>query len=308
MDYILHVLVLAGMYAIYAMSLNLELGYAGLYNFGHVAFFGVGAYVSALLTLGGWPVEPSLVAAALLAGLAGAVFAWGSLRLTGDYFGMATLAFAEMFRLLALNERWLTRGPLGLPGIPRPGWMGQGMSGLPHFLVFELVVAAGVWWLLRRLTASPFGRALKVIREDEQVAQALGKNLLSFRVRAVAAGSALAGLVGGLWAHYITYISPNDFTLQGMILVLLCVVLGGKATMAGPVVGAVAVIFFQEALRFLPFGEQMGRYVAPLQGMVFGLALVLLMLKRPEGLIPEFRGDRAPAGGAAPEPPQAGRS
>ena len=185
MDYILHVLVLAGMYAIYAMSLNLELGYAGLYNFGHVAFFGVGAYVSALLTLGGWPVEPSLVAAALLAGLAGAVFAWGSLRLTGDYFGMATLAFAEMFRLLALNERWLTRGPLGLPGIPRPGWMGQGMSGLPHFLVFELVVAAGVWWLLRRLTASPFGRALKVIREDEQVAQALGKNLLSFRVRAV---------------------------------------------------------------------------------------------------------------------------
>jgi branched-chain amino acid transport system permease protein len=289
MDYLLHILIVSLIYAMFAVSLNLELGFTGLYNFGHVAFFGIGAYTSALLSLSGFPVAMSMFCGMAAAGIAGALLAVPALRLTGDYFGIATLAFAEMMRLLFLNERWLTKGPMGLPGIPRPFGIHFGVSGLPFYLILSLLLALAVFLVSYRITHSPFGRALKVVREDEYVAQALGKNVLSLKVRIVAVGSLLAGLAGALYGHYITYISPSDFTLNETILVILCVVLGGRGTQWGPVLGAFLVIFFQELLRFLPIPVDFGRVVAPIQGMVFGAVLVLLMLKRPEGILPEYK-------------------
>lgn len=290
MDYLFHILIIALIYSIFAISLNLELGYAGLYNFGHVAFFGIGAYTSALLSLAGLPVAVSMVCGMAVAGGAGAVLAIPALRLSGDYFGIATLVFAEMARLFFLNERWLTKGPMGLPGIPRPGWIGGGVAALPMFLVFCALLTIAVFLIIRRLTTAPFGRALKVVREDEYVAQALGKNVLTLKIKAITVGSVLAGLAGGLWAHYITYISPGDFTLTETILVLLCVVLGGRGTNWGPVLGAFVITFFGESVRFLPIPMDFGRFVAPLQGMVYGAVLILIMLKRPEGLLPEYKG------------------
>jgi len=290
MDYLIHILVVSLIYSIFAISLNLELGYTGLYNFGHVAFFGIGAYTSSLLSLAGVPVSIGLVAAMSVAGAAGALLALPALRLSGDYFAVATLAFAEMARLAFLNERWLTKGPMGLPGIPRPDWIGGGLGALPRFLLFCLAVTLIAWCLVRGLTKAPFGRALKVVREDPYVAEALGKNVFSVKIRAFALGSVLAGMAGGLWAHYITYISPSDFTLTETILVLLCVVLGGRGTNRGPVLGAFLVVFFQESLRFLPIPAHFSQYVAPIQGMVYGAVLVLLMLKRPQGILPEHGG------------------
>ena len=290
MDYLFHILIIALIYSIFAISLNLELGYTGLYNFGHVAFFGIGAYTSALLSLAGLPVAVSMVCGMAVAGGAGAVLAIPALRLSGDYFGIATLVFAEMARLFFLNERWLTKGPMGLPGIPRPGWIGVGVASLPMFLVFCALLTIAAFFLIRRLTTAPFGRALKVVREDEYVAQALGKNVLTLKIKAITVGSVLAGLAGGLWAHYITYISPGDFTLTETILVLLCVVLGGRGTNWGPVLGAFVITFFGESVRFLPIPMDFGRFVAPLQGMVYGAVLILIMLKRPEGLLPEYKG------------------
>ncbi len=289
MDYLLHILVLALIFSIFAISLNLELGYTGLYNFGHVAFFGIGAYTSALLSLAGLPVSIGMVCGMIFAGVAGTLLAIPALRLAGDYFGIATLAFGEMIRLFFLNERWLTKGPMGLPGIPRPFWIGEGIEGLPIFLVFCSVLMVAVFLVVGQLTTAPFGRALKVVREDEYVAQALGKNVLSLKIRAMTVGSVIAGLAGALWAHYITYISPSDFTLNETILVLLCVVLGGRGTNWGPLLGAFVVVFFQESLRFLPIPTEFNRFLAPLQGMIYGGALVYLMLKRPEGLLPEYR-------------------
>jgi branched-chain amino acid transport system permease protein len=289
MDYLIHILILGLIYTLFAVSLNVELGYAGLYNFGHVAFFGIGAYTSALLSLAGVSTLFSIPLAMVVAGLLGGLLAVPALRLSGDYFGIATLSFGEMMRLVFLNERWLTKGPMGLPGIPRPGWIGEGVAGLPLFLLFAALAVLGAFLLVRHITRSPFGRALKVVREDEYVAQALGKNVLSLKIRAVIAGSVLAGLAGCLWAHYITYISPADFSLNETIMVLLCVVLGGRGTAWGPVLGAFAVIGFQELVRFLPMPADLDRFVAPIQGMVYGGILILLMLKRPEGLVAEYR-------------------
>ena len=289
MDYLLHILIVFLIYAIFAISLNLELGYTGLYNFGHVAFFAIGAYTSALLSLAGYPVALGMAGGMLLAGVLGTLLAIPALRLSGDYFGIATLSFGEIIRLFFLNERWLTKGPMGLPGIPRPAWIGEGIAGLPRFLILCILLTVMVFLVTRRITRSPFGRALKVVREDEYVAQALGKNALSFKVRVVTVGSILAGLAGSLWAHYISYISPADFTLTETILVLLCVVLGGRGTNRGPILGAFVIIFFQEVIRFLPIPPDFGRFVAPLQGVVYGAALIILMLKRPEGLLPEYK-------------------
>jgi len=289
MDYLLHILVICLIYTIFAISLNLELGYTGLYNFGHVAFFGIGAYTSALLSHAGLPVVLGMLCGMVAAGIMGTLVAIPALRLSGDYFGIATLAFGEMMRLFFLNERWLTKGPMGLPGITRPPWIGEGVAGLPKFLVFCALLTLIVFLMVRHIVKAPFGRALKVVREDEYVAQALGKNVLSLKIRAVTVGSVLAGLAGSLWAHYISYISPADFTLNEMIFVLLCVVLGGRGTSWGPMLGAFVIVFFQEAIRFLPVPPDFDRFIAPIQGMVYGGVLVILMLRLPEGLLPEYK-------------------
>lgn len=285
MEYILHITIICLIYILFASSLNLELGYAGLYNFGHVGFFAIGAYSSALITVGGYPIWFGLVASMVVAAFVGLLFAWPVLRLTGDYFGVASLAFAEMIRLVLLNERWLTRGPMGIPGIPRIELMGLAGNSVTLLIVFLLTLFSLL--CMRAILSSPFGRTLKLIREDEHVARAFGKNVVSFKTRTIAVGSAFGGLAGALWAHYIGYISPNDFSLQLTVLVVLCVVLGGRGTLAGPVLGSIIVVTVGEGLRFLPLPATMTAGVAHIQSMLFGLVLVFLMLRRPQGIIAE---------------------
>lgn len=287
MEYGLHIAILCLIYIIFASSLNLELGCAGLYNFGHVGFFGIGAYCSALVSMAGYSVWTGLASSMVVAGAVGIIFAWPVLRLTGDYFGVASLAFAEMIRLIMLNERWLTRGPMGIPGIPRIEV--AGLSGSVVTLMVILILTVVTLICFKLILSSPFGRSLKLIREDEHVARAFGKNVVSFKVRTIALGSAFGGLAGGLWAHYIGYISPNDFTLQLTVLVVLCVVLGGRGTLLGPIIGSILVITVGEVLRFLPLPQTMASGVAHMQSMLFGLVLIFLMLKRPQGIVAETK-------------------
>ncbi|MBM9512044.1 branched-chain amino acid ABC transporter permease [Desulfogranum marinum] len=285
MEYGLHILILCLIYILFSSSLNLELGYAGLYNFGHVGFFAIGAYSSALVTVAGYPIWGGLLLSMVVAAVVGLLFAWPVLRLTGDYFGIASLAFAEMIRLLLLNERWLTRGPMGIPGIPRIEILGLSANMAALIVIFLLTTLSLLCFKI--ILSSPFGRTLKLIREDEYVARAFGKNVVSFKIRTIAVGSAFGGLAGGLWAHYIGYISPNDFSLQLTVLVILCVVLGGRGTLFGPILGSLLVITVGEGLRFLPLPASMTAGVAHIQSMLFGLVLVLLMLRRPQGIVAE---------------------
>jgi branched-chain amino acid transport system permease protein len=287
MDLFLHLCIMIAIYIIFALSLNLEVGYTGLFNFGHVAFFGIGAYTSALLTLHRVPFELSLLLALAMAGLWGFLLSLPSLRLRGDYFGIATLGFGEIIRMVFQNEVWLTKGPMGLPGIPKPILFSYRFATLPQYLSLVLAFTVLTFLVLRVILRSPFGRILKAIREDEIAAAALGKNVLRFRIKSFIIGSLFAGLAGALWAHYTTFVSPGDFTLLETILVLLIVVLGGKGTEWGPVWGAIVLIFFQESLRFLRLPADWTRYLAPLQQMIWGGLLILLMIFRPEGLIRE---------------------
>jgi branched-chain amino acid transport system permease protein len=287
MDLFLHLCVMIIIYIIFAMSLNLEVGYTGLFNFGHVAFFGIGAYTSALLTLQQVPFELSLLIALAMAGLWGFLLSIPSLRLRGDYFGIVTLGFGEIIRMVFQNEVWLTKGPMGLPGIPKPILFSYRFATLPQYLLLTLGFAALTFLILRIILRSPFGRVLRAIREDEVAAEALGKNVFFFRIKSFVIGSLFAGLAGTLWGHYTTFISPGDFTLLETILVLLIVVLGGKGTEWGPVLGAFVLIFFQESLRFLRLPAEWTRYLAPLQQMIFGGLLIVLMIFRPEGLLKE---------------------
>jgi branched-chain amino acid transport system permease protein len=292
MDLLLHLCVVIAIYAIFALSLNLEVGYTGLFNFGHVAFFAIGAYTSALLTLAGVPFVWGLSAALFMAGFCGFLLSIPALKLQGDYFGIATLGFGEILRMIFNNEVWLTKGPMGLPGIPRPELFGIVFDTLPRYLVLSSGFALLTFAILAFVALSPFGRALKAVRDDETAAEILGKNAYRFKIKSFVIGSVFAGLAGVLWAHYTTFISPGDFTLTETILVLLIVVMGGKGTFLGPVVGAVVLIVFQESVRFLRLPPEWTRLLGPLQQMIFGLLLIVLMVFRPEGIIREKGGER----------------
>jgi len=291
-DLLLHLAIVIAIYAVFALSLNVEIGYTGLFNFGHVAFFAIGAYTSALLTLAGFPFSISLLAGLMLAGLCGFLLSIPALKLQGDYFGIATLGFGEILRMVVNNEVWLTKGPMGLPGIPRPELFGLHFDTLPAYLALSGGMALATFAVLAFIVLSPFGRALKAVRDDETAAEILGKNAFRFKIKSFVIGSVFAGLAGVLWAHYTTFISPGDFTLTETILVLLIVVMGGKGTFLGPVVGAVVLIFFQESVRFLRLPPEWTRLLGPLQQMVFGLLLVVFMVFRPEGIVREKGGRR----------------
>jgi branched-chain amino acid transport system permease protein len=176
---------------------------------------------------------------------------------------------------------------MGLPGIPRPELFGIVFDSLPRYLVLSSCFALLTFAVLGFVVLSPFGRALKAVRDDETAAEILGKNAYRFKIKSFAIGSVFAGLAGVLWAHYTTFIGPGDFTLTETILVLLIVVMGGKGTFLGPVVGAVVLIVFQESVRFLRLPPEWTRLLGPLQQMIFGLLLVVLMVFRPEGIIRE---------------------
>jgi branched-chain amino acid transport system permease protein len=289
--YLVAMLVFAGLYALMALGLNAIWGLAGMVNLGLVGFFALGAYASALLTTKlPWPMPLGWAAGAAVAAAAGAMMAVIVARLRGDYLAIVTLGFAEVIRLVASNEIWLTNGTDGISGIPGP-WRGS-VTPQQFNLIFLVLVwsAVGIAFvLLARLSHSPFGRVLRAVREDEDVAAVAGKPVLWFKVRAFCLGAAVVGFAGALYAHYNAYIAPDGFAPLLTIYIVLALTAGGVGAMRGAVVGALLVLLLLEATRLLAAAIPGVTPVqkAALRESIIALSLILLLRFRPQGLIPE---------------------
>jgi branched-chain amino acid transport system permease protein len=289
--YLVAMATFACLYALLALGLNLVWGMTGLINLGLVGFFGFGAYVSALATKrGGLPILLGLVAALALTAVAGGAMAMITARLRGDYLAIITLGFAEVVRLVASNEIWLTNGTDGISGIPGP-WRGRVTPAVFNviFLVLAVLVVMAALLLLQRVRHSPYGRVLRAIRDDDQVAAVAGKHVIRFKVEAFALSAGILGLAGALWGHYTSYIAPEVFVPLVTIYVVLALTAGGTGNNWGAVVGAFLVVFFMEATRFatgwLPGLTPV--QVAALRELLIGASLLLVLRVRPAGLLPE---------------------
>jgi branched-chain amino acid transport system permease protein len=296
-NYLIAMAVSAGIYALMALGVNVVWGFAGMVNLGLVGFFAVGAYTSALLTLkAGWAIAGGMAAATIVAAIVGAIVALITVRLRGDYLAIVTLGFAETIRIVASNAIWLTNGSDGLSGIPGPG---RGLLSPEAFNLVYLaivgVIVAIAFFVNERLRVSPFGRVLRAIRDDEQVASVAGKHVTLFKVEAFAISAAALGLAGALYAHYTSYIAPDIFVPLFTLYIKLALLAGGLGNNRGAIVGAVAVVFLLESTRFvIPFVPG----ITPVQGaaireFLIAALLIVVLRYRPRGLVPE-RSTRLP--------------
>ena len=314
--YLLNALVTTGILIIAAMSLNLLLGFTGQLSLGHVAFFGVGAYVSALTSLGfevelgfglravhaPWPAAAGFPLAVLAAGACGWVVGRLSFRVRGAYFVIVTISFAEVVRLVALNWVELTQGPLALTGIPA---FTLGLPGLGFWTLrtklqnYYLVLAVGTlcYLVIARLAGSRFGRAMRGLKENEALALSVGIDATRTLTVAAVVSAAMAGAAGSLYAHYLRIIDPDVFQFATTVTMVIMVVGGGKGTLLGPVVGGLIFGMLPVALRPVMAPEA--------QWMVYGLVLIAIVFAMPRGIVPGLsrlfgRGRAAPAPAALP--------
>lgn len=295
MQYMLHLAILTGIYVILALSLNLIIGYTGLLSIAHAAFFGVGAYVAALMALNlHSPFLLNVVCAIILGGLLGALVGIPSLRIRGDYFVIAT--FASQVIVFSILNNWvsLTSGPMGLPGIPQPTIFGLRISSHLGFLVLVGSLCAIALWIMRRVVYSPFGRVLKAIREDEVFAQSAGKNVAAYKILAFVIGSSMASVAGVLYAHYISFIDPTSFTVMESIFIISIVIIGGAGSLWGPVVGATVLVLLPELLRFIGLPSSVA---ANVRQILYGGLLVVFMMWRPQGLLGEYAFEKGGSSG-----------
>lgn len=299
-SYILHVLITTGIFIIAAMSLNLLLGYTGQLSLGHVAFFGIGAYTSALVSLGfeitaPWgspvglapkPVWIAMLAAIVVAGLTGWAIGKLSFRVRGAYFVIVSISFAEVVRLVALNWVELTQGPMALNNIPvlRLGWGSAEVAFLRKPSVYWLVLAVAVicYIIIARLVASRAGRAMIALRENEPLAMSVGVDVTRYLVLATVVAAAMAGAAGSLYTHYIRIVDPDIFLFVYTVTMVIMVVAGGKGTLAGPIGGGIIFGLMPEILRAMAIKPEV-------QWIIYGVLMVLVVYFLPMGIVPAVR-------------------
>ena len=296
--YLVFFTVIASFYALTTLALNLQWGFTGLFNVGVAGFVLVGAYASAILTtpadparIGGFglPVPVGMAGAMLAAGLFAALVGIPALRLRHDYLAITTFGIAVTLQLVATNLQVLTGGPFGLNFIPRPfhGRFASEFAWNAVYLLFVLCLVLLVWLGLARLTAGPWGRVLRAIREDEMAAEALGKHAFRFRLEAFVIGAMLMGLAGAVYAHFIGYIAPQDFLPILTFQVWAMLIVGGSGDHRGAIAGAALVwaIWSGSGMVLgLLVPPELKAQAAALQVAAIGMALCLMLLFRPAGL------------------------
>ncbi len=280
--------------AILALALNFQWGLGGMVNFGLAGLYALGAYSCALLILKGGANTffATLGAMAIVAAVCGVV-AFVTLRVTEeDYFAIVTLGVGEMLRLVALNEDWLTKGALGLTGIPRPLGDVVPPEYYQYFLLgLSVALVLGTLWFLNAIARSPFGRIMRAVREDDVVAATLGKHVLWARVRIFALGGAFIGLAGSLHAFYYQYIDPTQFSTIVIAYAFMAVIAGGRGAHRGTILGAAVVMLLLEGSRFakdlIPGIDS--DQLAAIRIIIIGVGLIMLLIYRPQGFMREYR-------------------
>jgi branched-chain amino acid transport system permease protein len=300
-QYVLHVLIVTGIFIVAAMSLNLLLGYTGQLSLGHVAFFGIGAYASALVSLGfkvqvtsGFavalepkPVWLGMLAAVIVAGAFGWFIGKLSFRVRGAYFVIVSISFAEVMRLVAVNWVELTQGPMALNNIPPlalwlPGLGEHAFWKKPANYWLTLGVAVVSYVLIRRLVRSRAGRAMVALRENEPLATSVGIDVTRYLVLTTVVSAAMAGAAGALYAHYIRIVDPDVFLFIYTVTMVIMVITGGKGTLAGPIVGGLIFGLLPETLRAAAIRPEV-------QWIVYGVLMVLVLYFLPAGIVPAVR-------------------
>ncbi len=291
-----------GLFVLLALGLNVVVGQAGLLDLGYVAFYAVGAYaVAKLTTSASWTAWEALPISILAAMISGVVLGAPTLRLRGDYLAIVTLGFGEIVRIIAQNSETLGQAR-GIVGIKHPETFGGGDFGLQPLPYYYLTLAAIILVVLMvgALTRSRVGRAWIAIREDEDAAQAMGVPAFKMKLWAFIIGASTGGLAGWLYATRVGFVSPETFTLFVSIFVLSAVVLGGMGSVPGVIAGAFAVAFLPEYLRGAALGDLIttglnkvigstASDVTEFRVLLFGAALMIMMIFRPEGLLPSRR-------------------
>lgn len=279
--YLIHLAILIGIYLILAISLQLSMGYTGLLNLGHIAFFCIGAYTSALLALKGFPFIFCLVSAGIFSMLFGFILAIPTRKLKGDYLALTTMGFSFVIYALALNWIELTKGPFGIPGIPKPTILGVSFSSNFAFLILTVVIAFLSYFILNKIVKSKFGKVMEAVRDDELSARVLGKNSFKVKLLVLGISAFFAGISGSLYAHYITFIEPSSFTLMQLIPILCIIIIGGMASMRGTLIATIILVLLPEPLRFIGFPSSI---IGPMRQIIYALVLLLILLYKPKGI------------------------
>lgn len=302
-SYFLRIITLTMLYMILALGLNIVVGFTGLLDLGYVGFYGIGAYTAGLLTIhygiSFWVILPL---AAMNGALWGVLLGAPTLRLTGDYFAIVTFGFSELVVLVIRNEIWLTRGPMGLPGIKPPVLFGHVLKAGWEFYFLVFALLGLVLFVVRRIENSRLGRAWFAIREDEIAAECVGINIINYKIIAFAISASIGALGGAFFARWFLFIHPDMFKFWESILILCLIVFGGMGNIKGVLFGAGILIPMTEVLRSvlqnLPrimslvgihIPIEVAQNMVQARYLVFGLILVIMMRFRPEGLFPSAR-------------------
>ena len=283
MEYLFHIIIMINIYVMLVLSANLTIGMANLLSMCQAAFYGIGAYIGTFFLMQfNLPFVVVALAVMLFTGAFSLLVSYASVRLKGDYFVIATMGFQMIIYTILYNWTDVTRGPYGIPGIPGVKLFGAiEISGVYAYLILSLVLALLVVFFCYRLVKSPFGRVLNAIRADEVTVQSLGRNSSAFKSWAFFISASIAGLAGTVYASYVSYIDPTNFTLDESIFILSALFIGGIGNTKGPILGALFVVLLPELLRFVGLPDSVA---ANLRQIIYGLALILVMYFRPQGL------------------------
>tara|TARA_B100000745_G_scaffold133830_1_gene87403 strand:- start:133 stop:1071 length:939 start_codon:yes stop_codon:yes gene_type:complete len=302
LSFVIFFFIICSFYIISSLGLNIQYGFTGMFNVGIAGFFAVGAYTSAILTgpeyadtiFGGFqlPIIFGWLCAIVVSGLAGVLVGLVTLRLREDFLAISTFGIAICIQLVALNSESVTRGPNGLYAIPKPfsRFLDSAFMSNLIFLIICIVTIVAIYYALERVVKSPWGRVLRSIREDEVAAEALGKNVFMYRLQAFVLGCGIMGLAGAMYANFVRFISPQDFLPIFTIQVYVMLIVGGKGNNLGAIVGAIVIWALWSAsdslINFIVTPDYQTQ-AAALRIIIVGMVLVLMLLFKPLGILPE---------------------